>query len=49
LTTHKFGIEETGTTNNHGVWADMQRAGIAAFLGWGDSARAIVNGAKVSV
>ena len=49
LTTHKFGIEETGTTNNHGVWADMQRAGIAAFLGWGDSARAIINGAKVIV
>ncbi|KAH7091880.1 chondroitin AC/alginate lyase [Auriculariales sp. MPI-PUGE-AT-0066] len=46
LSDSQFGKDETKTTNNHGTFADMQRAGLALFLGKTDEAKDIVNGAK---
>ncbi|KAH7097098.1 chondroitin AC/alginate lyase [Auriculariales sp. MPI-PUGE-AT-0066] len=43
LTSSQFGKDETAQANNHGLFADMQRAAIALFLGWGNSAKSIVN------
>jgi len=48
LTKSDFGTQETGTTNNHGTFADMQRAGLALFLDRNDEAREIAEGFKAS-
>lgn len=40
LTNSKFGIQESNQTNNHGVFAAMQKAAIARFLGEHDQVQA---------
>ncbi|MCX7007597.1 MAG: alginate lyase family protein [Kiritimatiellaeota bacterium] len=46
LTTSKHGKDEDGTTNNHGIWFDVQRASIALFIGDTASARKICESAR---
>jgi hypothetical protein len=46
LTTSEIGTKEAATTNNHGVWYDVQAASIALFLDKKDIAANILNEAK---
>jgi hypothetical protein len=46
LSTSDFGKKETKSTNNHGTFADLQRAGIALFLDKKDEAKDIINSVK---
>lgn len=46
LSNSDFGKKETGATNNHGTFADLQRAGIAVYLNKTDEAKDILEGVK---
>ncbi|MBI5476183.1 MAG: alginate lyase family protein [Ignavibacteriales bacterium] len=39
-------LKESASTNNHGIWFDVQKVSIALFIGKRDDATAIVNEAK---
>jgi hypothetical protein len=46
LNTSEIAIKEAATSNNHGVWFDVQKAAIALFLGKNIEATSILNEAK---
>ena len=47
MLTSKNGMGEAKSTNNHGVWYDVQASSIALFVGNQDVARRILEGAKM--
>ncbi|KAH7107235.1 chondroitin AC/alginate lyase [Auriculariales sp. MPI-PUGE-AT-0066] len=46
ITNSTFGKQETAQTNNHGTFADMQRAAIALFVGDAATAKTILEDAR---
>jgi hypothetical protein len=47
LNENQIPLKESATTNNHGMWFDVQKVAIALFIGKTDDAVAIVKEAKV--
>lgn len=46
LTTSEIALKESATTNNHGIWFDVQKVSVALFLGKNEEAAALLNEAK---